>query len=146
MQILCVVVFILAHIYGTGHRHFFNALTLERLLHYLQFLVTSHPFPNKLPDTASSLSLTSPIPFAGCDHWEAPGLGKSYHSCGNDGYCYRVLSRARLRGRRLCIHCPLNPCDSPIRAMIPENLEARTDNGDLAKATLQTSSRNGIET
>lgn len=48
--------------------HFFNALTLERLLHYLQFLVTSHPFPNMLLDTAPG------PPLSGCDHWDASGM------------------------------------------------------------------------
>lgn len=69
---------------------FFQCFDLGKVIHYLQFSVTSHAFPNKLPDTASGPPLNSPIPFAGCDHWEVSGIRKSYHSCGNDGYCYTV--------------------------------------------------------
>lgn len=49
--------FVLTHTCGNGHHNLFNALTLERTLHYPSFLVTRLPFPNNLPETAVSPQL-----------------------------------------------------------------------------------------
>lgn len=65
IQILCFVVFsvifILTHICGNGCHNPFNALTLERTLHHPSFLVTPHPLPNNLLETAASPQLSAPI-------------------------------------------------------------------------------------